>query len=377
MVILFNRLTEISREVRVLIADDDPINTAILSELLQNKGYEVSHVPDGLQALSELHRTSFDVLITDWMMPYMDGIALIRTVRREIPFSPAIILITSVTIPSAKELAMDSGADDFINKPFEPKEVLASVQNCIARRQQPFQFSQSPVIKQQLPTQISNQVKAALAEPVQQVVTHPAIQKGIPQAKKKPPFVAVGISTNTGGTAALNRLFQDMPNTDNAVFLVVLQAPVWALDMFTMRLQKMTLLKVVLADDGMPLEGGTVYIARKGRHITVDANTLQIRLVDGAEENFVRPSADILFKSLGSAFAESAVAVILTGIGQDGVQGAAFIVSTGGKIVVQEPSTAEAPFLPKTLVDMDVEKNIVPLATLSKAVAEQINHLAK
>lgn len=359
--------------MRVLIADDDPINTVILAELLQDKGYEVSHVPDGLQALAELHRLSFDVLITDWMMPYMDGIALIRTVRREIPFSPAIILITSATIPSAKELAMDSGADDFINKPFEPKEVLASVHNCIARRQQPIRFSQSPRVKQ---TQVSNHVKAALAEPILQAVIPPVIEKSIPQAKKKPPFVAVGISTNTGGTAALNRLFQDMPNTDNAVFLVVLQAPVWALDMFTMRLQKMTLLKVVLADDGMQLEGGTVYIARKGRHITVDAKTFQIRLLDGAEENFVRPSADILFKSLGGAFGESSIAVILTGIGQDGVQGATSIASSGGKIIVQEPSTAEAPFLPKTIVDMEIEKNIVPLATLSKAVTAQINQVS-
>src|SRR5436190_20579428 len=118
--------------MQILIADDDPIAVELLRESLADAGHDVVCAPDGLAALEQLSQRPVQVLITDWEMPRMDGIALCQAVRRGSSVSGAgeggyvyVILLTSHGTVAERVRGLSAGADDFITKPFEPQELLA------------------------------------------------------------------------------------------------------------------------------------------------------------------------------------------------------------------------------------------------------------
>ena len=102
-------------------------------------------------------------------------------------------------------------------------------------------------------------------------------------------------------------------------------------------------LTVSLAVNGMKIEKGNVYISPGDKHLKVDPKSFKIILDDGPKENFVRPSADPLFRSVADAFGKYSLGVILTGLGRDGALGTAQIASVKGTVLVQDPDTAVAP----------------------------------
>ena len=106
-----------------------------------------------------------------------------------------------------------------------------------------------------------------------------------------------------------------------AAFFVVQHGPAWMLETFSQRLMKETSFKVKMAANYMVPELGTVYLAPGDKHMLVDEHTLKLVINDGPKENFVRPAADPLFRSVAKAFGRYTVAVVLTGLGKDGSQG--------------------------------------------------------
>jgi two-component system chemotaxis response regulator CheB len=332
---------------KILIAEDDPTSAFILENILSEKGYKVVSATNGKEAWEALGTDSFDALITDWMMPQMDGITLIREVRANIQPAPVILVVTAIVTPQARGYALDSGADDFITKPYMAEEVLSALENCLARRKQP------------LPP-----------------LPEPDLLISEPKGSSVVPFIGVGIAANTGGPYALAKFFEAFPKTDCAAAFIVLQAPAWALEIFVLRLQKQTPLKVRFAEDGVIAAPGTVYIARKDRHLTIEPDTFKIRLLDSPPENFCRPSADILFRGLSQAFGHFAIALAMTGIGKDGLLGAAHVKANSGLVLVQDPATADAPYLPQTLIELGTAQQNIPLPNLGEAVYEQIEKLS-
>jgi two-component system, chemotaxis family, protein-glutamate methylesterase/glutaminase len=350
-----------SKPVRILIAEDDPTSAFVLESMLKREGYDVVTVGDGEQAYEAIQKENFAAILTDWMMPHMDGMELIRKVRETIQPVPAILMITSISMPSAVEHSLQSGADDYIVKPYMPQEVLAALNKLLAIQEEAAQalseeLAAAEAIKNQAAAQSS---PAAGAARVAQSAS----------GKPLPPFLGVGITTNTGGPNALSKLFQEMPNTNQAVFLVLLQAPVWALEMFVMRLQKVTPLKVTFAEDGAVLNGGSIYVARKDRHLIVQPNG-KLQYLDTSEINHYRPSADILFKSMADVFGSRSIGVGLTGIGRDGLSGMAHIAAAGGRVVVQDPSTADSPYFPQAVLNLKINASIATLPNIAKGLVQ-------
>src|SRR4051794_858899 len=116
--------------MRLLIAEDDPIAMALLTELLVSAGHEVSCAPDGQCALELLGQQEFQVVITDWEMPKLNGLELCQAVRRGASASVGyvyIILLTSHGATAERVRGLTAGADDFMTKPFEPGELLARI----------------------------------------------------------------------------------------------------------------------------------------------------------------------------------------------------------------------------------------------------------
>ncbi|MDX2085249.1 MAG: chemotaxis protein CheB [Candidatus Melainabacteria bacterium] len=365
--------------MKILIAEDDPTNTFILENILQSHGYEVSTAADGQFAWELVQQEPFDAVISDWMMPRMDGISLIREIRQKMQPVPALLIVTALGSPEAREHALDSGADDFVTKPYLPQEVLNALESCLARRQQSL-AAPSPAAQSQQDLAQQDLAQKGLADiltethpaPTQPVLRHEPVTAA---THPTPPFTAVGITTNTGGPNALSQFFQSLPTLSNACLFVVLQAPAWALEMFAMRLQKQTYLKVSFAEDGLKPSPGNVYLAHKDRHLVVEAHPWRMRLLDSPPEHFCRPSADQLFHSLAQGFHRYAVAVALTGMGKDGLAGAASIQANGGTVIVQDPATADAPYLPQTLLEQGTAQHTVALPDLGRFVATHVNAL--
>jgi two-component system chemotaxis response regulator CheB len=325
---------------KILIAEDELTNSILLKRLLTKAGYSVIVSHNGADALKHLEREPFDALLTDWMMPNMDGIELIRRAREKVRPLPLIIMITALVSEGARSYALESGADDYIAKPIDVDELLTRVKDGLEKKEQ--------------------------TEPVR---TSSVIQKEIDVV---PPFVGVGVCTSTGGPPTLLELFKNIDERTNAAFYIVQHGPPWMLETFSQRLQRESKLKVILGSNGIKSEPGNIYVAPGDKHMRIEKGSMKILLDDGPKENFVRPAADPLFRTIADAFGKYSFGVVLTGLGRDGAQGAAQIASAGGTVIIQDPETAVAPSMPRTAISSVPKHKIYPLADIAKALSEMI-----
>jgi two-component system chemotaxis response regulator CheB len=339
--------------VKILIAEDDLTSAHLLHRTLLKAGHAVTVAHDGRQALLALQqaceaRTPFDALLTDWMMPEIDGIELIRRARALPRPVPAIMMLTTLSSEQARTHALQAGADDYLAKPYEPRQVLLRLNDCLRRRDQPLPQPQRP----------GPDAGSATRGPASQ-----------------PPCVGVAITASTGGPQAMIEVIRGLPVTDRAAFFLVVHGPAWMLETFAQRLQQETRMKVHLAADGQQAAPGEVYLARGDRHLCVQAD-LRLRLIDEPPENFVRPAADPLFRSVARAFGRYSVAVVMTGLGRDGALGSEHIAAVGGVVVVQDPATAVAASMPQSVIALGVARDITPLHSLPAAISRYIDTLA-
>jgi two-component system chemotaxis response regulator CheB len=131
----------------------------------------------------------------------------------------------------------------------------------------------------------------------------------------------------------------------------------------------------------MQTRAGEVYLAPGDRHMLVVPGSLQLHLTMEPPENYMRPAADPLFRSVAAAFGQYSVAAVLTGMGRDGSLGAATIAAVGGKVVAQDPRTAVAPSMPQTVINIGAASSVVPLdvlgATLRSHVQAMVTELQR
>ncbi|HEX2867724.1 MAG TPA: chemotaxis protein CheB [Ignavibacteriales bacterium] len=330
--------------MKVLVVEDNVSGKLLLYKILRREGYEVFSSNNGAEAVELLKKEAFDAVLTDWMMPQLDGIELLQYIRKNIRPVPVLIMITALDSRQAREKALDAGADDYITKPFHVHEIRERLENCIMRRKS--EFEAAPEAK----------------------------ESRIP---KRPPFPALGIAASTGGPFTVTDLFTALrPLTEAAVF-VVLHGPAWMLRSFSERLQGRTRMQVLLAEDKMPVQKGKVYIAPGDVHMIIDASLMEIRLWDGPPENFVRPSADPLFRAIASAFGKNSAALILTGMGHDGSIGAGYIAAAGGVVIAQDPSGAIAPSMPQSVIDLRIAGFVSPLEKIPSVLEETMRKLCQ
>lgn len=329
---------------KVLVVDDEVTNTILLKRILTKAGYSVVVAHSGIDALKSVKRDKFDAVLTDWMMPQMDGIELIRQIRDNVDPIPLIIMITALVSDGARSYALESGSDDFISKPVDLDDMLTRLKDGMARKQQ------------------------AAPEKPSVIVTR--------EVDVKPEFVGVFIATSTGGPPTLLETFKNIPTNLNAAFFIVQHGPPWMLETFSQRLQRETDFPVHLGVNGMFSEAGNIYIAPGDKHMRITPEGYKIRLDDGPKENFVRPAADPLFRSAAEAFGKFCVAVILTGLGRDGAQGAGQIVAVNGTVLVQDPKTAVAPSMPNTVIQSGIMHKMYPLEEMGKAISETVFPIA-
>lgn len=328
--------------MKILIVEDDAPARLALRKILKRAGYEVELAVDGEEASELLKNSTYDAIITDWMMPRLDGLELIKYVRQKIKPVPVIIVITALNLREAREKAMDAGADEYIVKPFEKDEVVERIGEVLSRK------------------------KIELAR-----------IKGIspPNKSVKPNYVGVGVAASTGGPHTVLEVFSKIEPTNNAAFFIVLHGPTWMLESFKDRLQSVTKMKVLHGAEGLAISPGTVYLAPGNRHMLLNPEKLTLHLDDSPPENFVRPAADPLFRTIANTFHEKSMSVVLTGMGKDGSIGSGYIAASGGMVIAQDPATAVIAAMPQTVIDLRIAKEVAGLDTISGLISKYIKEL--
>jgi two-component system, chemotaxis family, protein-glutamate methylesterase/glutaminase len=322
---------------KILVAEDEQASAELLKMILEKAGYSVDVVSNGKKAYSAIKDNKYDALLTDWMMPQMDGIELIRKIRENIPNPPAIIVITALSSLDARKHALASGADDFLAKPYKPNDILEKVKALLSR------------IEQILPAVV----------PLSPIT-----------ADENPPFTAICIAASSGGPQTLIKLIKSFPVLENSAVFIVQHGPSWALEDMASQWNKICKMEITLGSDRKKVKPGTIYLAPGNSHMIIESGSLHIRLYDGPPENFVKPAADPLFRSVARCFGRFSISVVLSGMGCDGSLGSLHISAANGIVIAQDPETALVKFMPMSVLKTVPGAFVIPLQKIPEAIVK-------
>jgi chemotaxis response regulator CheB len=330
---------------KILVVDDDAVSALVLTRALTQAGHEVEMASTGLQAFEQLRGGTFAVLVTDWMMPDLDGLELIRRVHQHLVPAPVIVMVTCLESPQAQAHALASGADEFLVKPVSPKEAVDAVRLALTRHRD----AGFP----------SGDVRATIRP-----------RRSTPTAA---PFPLVVVGANAAGPAALRLLLRGLPREASCAALVLAQhlQPQMLVALVEV-LQRETRLEVVLGTPGMALQPGRVILGPGTHDIEIAARMRCIELTAGSADAHVRPAADPLFRAAAETFGPACIGVILTGMGRDGTLGAAAIRARGGTVVVVAPGPLVASAMPESAIRAGHASVVVPVDRIGEAVGREI-----
>jgi two-component system, chemotaxis family, protein-glutamate methylesterase/glutaminase len=343
-----------SQKIRVLVVDDSALMRKLIPQtLLNDPSIEVvGTAMDGLIGLRKIEELRPHVVTLDLEMPRMDGIEMLRQItgKHRVP----VIVVSAHTEEGAALTlkALSLGAFDFVTKP----------QDAALGR------------LQQIASELALKIKVAAASGApKMIITVPTPKhKGVRSFSTKPRWpsriVAVGIST--GGPNALQYLFSQLPEDFPGCLVVVQHMPEGFTDMFARRLDESSAIEVKEAQSGDLLLAGRALICPGNRHIKVrrmEHGDIAI-LVDQPRVNGHRPSVDVLFHSVAQEFGSKAVAVLMTGMGEDGAAGLGAIQAAGGFTIAQSPDTCVVDSMPRSAIQRGFAARIVSLANLASVL---------
>jgi two-component system chemotaxis response regulator CheB len=188
------------------------------------------------------------------------------------------------------------------------------------------------------------------------------------------PIEVIAIAASAGGPEALARLIPELPADFPVPILIVQHLPPNFVPLLMDRLDLLTPLLVLQGKPGKRIGSGQIWIAPGNCHMTVRRHGREVVIATNLdpEEQGCRPSADVLFRSIAETFGANALAVVLTGMGADGTDGARAIREAGGEIFVQDQATSSVWGMPGRIVEAGLADRICPLGSLAAAIAHRV-----
>ena len=372
------------RPLRVLAADDSAVMRGILRELFVMSGEDRwGELPpmelcglarDGVECLEAVKLLCPDVLVLDLEMPRMNGLGVLDRLRRENPNLP-VIMCSSYTEHGARSTleALTCGASDYVMKPYEQRDFAAALLS----------------LSQQLLPRIAALAKAAGGEEssgkIGQVGSEHRSKEAYLQPRSIVEVVVIGLST--GGPSALELLLPQLPADFPVPMLIVQHMPKVFTTALAERLDKCCALHVEQGYDHAPLRPGTVWLAPGGSHMEIAPRQRMIgeeerygsvrggrvRLHQQELLNHCRPSVDYLFHSAAKMYGAGALAVVMTGMGADGLNGARAVHEQGGVVLAQDEASSAVWGMPGRVTEAGIASATLPLSAIALALQQRVS----
>lgn len=339
--------------IRVLIVDDSATIRSVLSATLgADPDLRVAGTAiNGQVALASIAASPPDIVLLDVEMPVLDGISTLREIRRMHPKLP-VLMFSSLTERGSKA-TLDSllaGANDYVAKP------TAQTADEVAAR---------------IRDEVIMKIKALVPRGVPAARSAPAAPPRPPLPTRREPIRGIVIAVSTGGPTALAEVLPALAASIHVPVLIVQHMPAFFTAQLAERLAKLCNATVREAQAGQEIRSDDILLAPGGRHFAIasDGGTLRARLTDDPPENSCRPAADVLFRSAASVWGGGTLAIVLTGMGRDGLQGSRQIVEAGGTVIAQDEFTSVVWGMPGEVVRAGLADAILPLSQIGVEVA--------
>ncbi len=389
-----------STKIRLMLVDDSALIRRLLADVLSGDPMleVVGQAPNGRVALERLPNLKPDLVILDVEMPEMDGLETLAEIRKSQPRLP-VIMFSSVTergaIITLEALAL--GASDYVTKPSNTGNMATALQrvreDLIPRIKTFCRHLVGPTPAVQPMTERAPLGQAPFGQapfgqaPGGSMPTHQTPIERVPAFKPEnrpsslpvPPrprqrvdVVAIGVST--GGPPALAALLTKLPAAFPVPILIVQHMPPIFTRLLAERLATQSTLAVAEAAAGEILRPGQVRVAPGGSHLILERQGTQIRLQlhQGEPENSCRPAVDVLFRSVAEVYRGNTLAVVLTGMGNDGLRGCEAIRKAGGQILVQDEASSVVWSMPGFVAKAGLADGQIPLSQLAGEIINRV-----
>ena len=359
---------------RVLLVDDSAVIRGLSARILEKDPAVrvVATAGDGAQAVSALRRRSVDVVVLDIEMPVMDGLTALPKLL-EIDPDVRIVMSSTLTTRNAdiSLRALQAGAADYIPKPSTAKEMIGGDE-----------FARDLLAKVKA-LGASRRGQRPAADPVGSTAPAappPAGPKPLagvaPIALRKPSLVPPRIlilGSSTGGPKALSTLFRGLRGKLNMPILLTQHMPATFTAMLAEHIADAGERPAVEGADGMVLEPGHLYVAPGDYHMVIEeaGGRASVCLNQDPPENFCRPSVDPLLRSAARIYGPAVLAVILTGMGQDGLLGCETVVEGGGTVIAQDEATSVVWGMPGAVATAGLCSAVLPLDAIAGKIVGQ------
>ena len=369
--------------VKVLVVDDSGFFRRRVSEILSADPtiQVIGTATNGREAIDQTLALKPDVITMDYEMPLMDGITAVRHIMQRCP--TPVLMFSSLTHEGARVTldALDAGAVDFLPKNFEDisrnpekvKQLLCEKVHSISRSNRrlssysaPLAAMPAPVASRPAPGGLA--VPASTPAPVRTTPVASRAAAASPAPKRKA-YKLVAIGTSTGGPVALQRVLTQLPGNFPAPIVLVQHMPAAFTKAFAERLDKLCRISVKEAEDGDMLRPGLALLAPGGKQLMIDGRGT-VRILPGDERLNYKPCVDITFGSAAKAYGDKVLAVVLTGMGADGREGARLLKQGGSTVWAQDEASCVIYGMPMAIVKAGLADAVYSLDDVGRYLVE-------
>lgn len=364
--------------IKVLIVDDSAFMRKALSTLLaKDETIEVvGTARDGEDALVQIPKLDPDVITLDIEMPKLDGLTTLQRIMKEFP--RPVIMVSSLTESGADATlkALDYGALDYIPKSLNSDQQafaseLTTKVRAVARRRAIMQLrfsrqKEGAAHAAHAPTH----GHAISASGVHTPTAAGAAPRHAPFTPCKGPRDIVAIGVSTGGPPCVQKILSSLPADFPACILIAQHMPAAFTGPFAKRLDGVSKITVTEAKDGDPIKPGHAYVCPGGKHISLRAKGALMDVMVSTEPTtaLYKPTANVLFESVGNLHGRKSAAIILTGMGNDGVEGMKIFKEKGGYVLAQNEQSCVVYGMPKAVVDAGLADQILDVDHIADAL---------
>ena len=380
-----------------MVCDDSAVIRGLISRNLESDPeiQVVTTVSNGQMAINALQRFPVEVLILDIEMPVMDGLTALPELIKAQP-DLQIVMASTLTRRNAdiSLRALAAGAADYLAKPTTTMALNAAADFKVELAASPRAAQAITLAAKVKALGAARRRAAGLRSPGRRLpepppspaIAPPGTAPAAPRLLSKPAPVAIGsrgpialrpaptempeiiaIGSSTGGPQALFAVLGALKPGIAQPIVITQHMPATFTTILAEHIERASGIRTIEASDGLLVQGGHVYVAPGDFHMTIEAQGVQrvIRLLKTAPENYCRPAVDPMLRSLTKLYGRKVFAVILTGMGQDGLRGGECVVAAGGAVIAQDEASSVVWGMPGAVAMAGLCSAVIPLAEIA------------